>query len=191
VGSRAGNASERLGSARAETTIAQRSARRAQRRRTYLDLSLAATVASLLASRRRVAGRGEGRSQGAKRRVAPANFDSAYSDGESKARSTVDGWEPSSRDEAAGSRALRRNHQGGRTEMDHPSHEPIIPSELERIARIGSWSSTPAGLMRWSDEMYRVFDVSPETFVPDVDSLRKLTHPDRRRLHRWIAERAS
>lgn len=107
--------------------------------------------------------------------MAPANFDPAYSDGKSKARSTVDGWEHSSRDEAAGNHALRGNHQGGRTEMDHPSHEPIIPSELERIARIGSWSLTPAGLMRWSDKMYRVFDVSPETFVPDVGSLRKLT----------------
>jgi PAS domain S-box-containing protein len=121
------------------------------------------------------------------RREFRVGLDPGHSDGEFEAASIVSGSEHSNRGGGVAGRILRRDPWGERAETEGPLHEPIIPSELERIARIGSWSLRPTGLIRWSDEMYRVLGVSPDTFIPDVNSWLDLTHPeDRRQLQAWI-----
>lgn len=61
-------------------------------------------------------------------------------------------------------------------------------SEAQRIARIGSWSYDASGRHSWSDEMYRIYGVAPDTFAPDVESFIGLIHPDDRpAMQAWIA----
>jgi len=56
-------------------------------------------------------------------------------------------------------------------------------SEYQRIAHIGGWFLKPATestleQLSWSDEMHRIFGVSPDTFVPSRESFLSLIHPD-------------
>ena len=64
-------------------------------------------------------------------------------------------------------------------------------SAAQRIAHVGSWSldlADPARRIGWSEELYRIYGVSPETFVPTVDSLTELVVPDDRAvMQTWIA----
>ena len=63
-------------------------------------------------------------------------------------------------------------------------------SESQRIAHIGSWSFDPAdpdGRIAWSEELFRIYGVSPDTFVPTVDSLLNLlVSEDRPAMRKWI-----
>ena len=61
-------------------------------------------------------------------------------------------------------------------------------SEAQRIAHIGSWDADlTTGNVIWSGEMYRIFDVSPVTFVPSAESLINLITPeDREVMAGWI-----
>jgi diguanylate cyclase (GGDEF)-like protein/PAS domain S-box-containing protein len=63
-------------------------------------------------------------------------------------------------------------------------------SESQRIAHVGSWSTELAtGFMSWSDEMYRIYDVTQETFGHSVKAFLDLIHPDDRvAMKRWISE---
>jgi len=64
-------------------------------------------------------------------------------------------------------------------------------SAAQRIAHVGSWAldlADPARRIGWSEELYRIYGVSPETFVPTVDSLTELVVPeDRAVMQTWIA----
>lgn len=53
-------------------------------------------------------------------------------------------------------------------------------SEYQRIAHIGGWLLEPTGQLSWSGEMYRIFGVSSDTFVPSLESFMGLIHPDDR-----------
>ena len=65
-------------------------------------------------------------------------------------------------------------------------------TESQRIAHVGSWHYIIDGLMTWSEETYRIFQVSPETFVPNVDNLLSLIHhEDRQSMVDWITECAA
>jgi PAS domain S-box-containing protein len=60
-------------------------------------------------------------------------------------------------------------------------------SEYQRIAHIGSWILELTGQLSWSDEMYHVFGVSPDTFVPSRESFLNLIHPDDRlAVQNWL-----
>ena len=60
-------------------------------------------------------------------------------------------------------------------------------SESQRIAHIGSWSWNLTGPIKWIDETYRIYGVSPETFTPTTESLVNLIHPDDRPMMQlWI-----
>ena len=43
-------------------------------------------------------------------------------------------------------------------------------SESQRLGHIGSWLYDMTDPMVWSEEMYRLFGVSPDTFIPTVES---------------------
>lgn len=61
-------------------------------------------------------------------------------------------------------------------------------SEAQRIARIGSWQFDRKGRLSWSNEMYSICGVSPDTFMPTMESLFNLIHPDDRlAMQAWIA----
>ncbi|MEW5959135.1 MAG: PAS domain S-box protein [Chloroflexota bacterium] len=61
-------------------------------------------------------------------------------------------------------------------------------SEAQRIAHIGSWEANlETGQVTWSDEMYRIYQVSPDTFEPTPETLTHLIHPDdRAAMLKWI-----
>jgi PAS domain S-box-containing protein len=64
-------------------------------------------------------------------------------------------------------------------------------SESQRIAHVGSWSldlSEPDGRIIWSEELYRIYGVSPQTFIPTMESLLSLVVPeDRAIMQKWVA----
>ncbi len=54
-------------------------------------------------------------------------------------------------------------------------------SESQRIAHVGSWSVELAnGYISWSDEMYRIYGVTEETFGHSLKAFLNLIHPDDR-----------
>jgi PAS domain S-box-containing protein len=63
-------------------------------------------------------------------------------------------------------------------------------SESQRIAHIGSWTfdlKDPIGQLVWSDEMYRMYGVSRDTFTPTVEELLKRIVPeDRSAMRKWM-----
>lgn len=68
-------------------------------------------------------------------------------------------------------------------------------SESQRIAHIGSWAydlKVPAARIVWSDELYRLYGVSSDTFVPTMESLLSLiVCEDRSPIQEWVAACAS
>lgn len=58
----------------------------------------------------------------------------------------------------------------------------------EEIAHVGSWSSDLAtNGITWSPELYRVYGVSPDSFVPTPESFLGLLHPDDRLpMQEWL-----
>ena len=66
-------------------------------------------------------------------------------------------------------------------------------TESQRIALLGSWRYVLAtGQLTWTQETYRVYGVSPDTFTPNAESLLNLIHPDdRSAMQAWIANCAA
>ncbi|MBN1427527.1 MAG: PAS domain S-box protein [Anaerolineae bacterium] len=50
----------------------------------------------------------------------------------------------------------------------------------QEIARLGSWIYDLSGRLSWSDETYRIYGVSPDTFTLTNESFIRLVHPDDR-----------
>ena len=64
--------------------------------------------------------------------------------------------------------------------------------KAQQLAKLGSWSYALSGVISWSDELYRIYGVSPETFIPTVESFINLIHPDdRSTMLSWIEACAS
>ena len=63
-------------------------------------------------------------------------------------------------------------------------------SESQRIAQIGSWNwDLRSNEMRWSEETYRLYGVSPDNFTPNADAFFDLLHPEDRKLLRdWCLD---
>lgn len=69
-------------------------------------------------------------------------------------------------------------------ELRHKAH---LLSETQRIAHIGGWELESTGRLSWSDEMFRVFRVSRDTFMPDLEFFIGLIHPDdRAAVRNWL-----
>ena len=59
--------------------------------------------------------------------------------------------------------------------------------KAQKIAKLGSWRYELSGRISWSEELYRVYEVSPETFTPTVESLIGLIYPaDRPLMQEWL-----
>ncbi|MDH5301279.1 MAG: response regulator [Gammaproteobacteria bacterium] len=60
------------------------------------------------------------------------------------------------------------------------SREKLL-SFAQRIAHIGSWSwNVVTGENSWTDEMYRIFGLTPDAFPPDMDQFVRFVHPQDR-----------
>jgi two-component system sensor histidine kinase UhpB len=54
-------------------------------------------------------------------------------------------------------------------------------SEAQKLAGLGWWEWTPeSGRLVWSEELYRIYGVSPETFKPSFESHLEHVHPEDR-----------
>lgn len=63
--------------------------------------------------------------------------------------------------------------------------------EAQSLAQLGSWSmNLVTGVITWSRELYRIFGVDPDTFVPTVESLSTRVHPEDAARIRELRERA-
>ncbi|QGT78688.1 diguanylate cyclase [Guyparkeria halophila] len=75
----------------------------------------------------------------------------------------------------------RRDYLGNRARAQlladlHEEHQRL--EQAQWIARLGSWESDgPNGEIRWSDQVYDIFGVSPESFRPTHESFMALVHP--------------
>lgn len=65
--------------------------------------------------------------------------------------------------------------------------------DAQAIAHLGSWEYEFAtDRVKWSDELYRIYGVNSETFVPNIENLMTLIHPeDRAAMQEWVAACAS
>jgi hypothetical protein len=79
-------------------------------------------------------------------------------------------------------------HKRGEEALREKEH---LLSESQRIAYVGSWTynlSDRGGRLTWSEQMYKIHGVSPESFTPTVESLVGLIMPeDQLRTREWIA----
>jgi two-component system, cell cycle sensor histidine kinase and response regulator CckA len=74
-------------------------------------------------------------------------------------------------------------------QAEHALRENIaFLAESQRLAHVGHWIlDLETGTLALSDELYRIFGASPDTFAPSVDALLTLIHPDDRTgTQRWI-----
>jgi two-component system cell cycle sensor histidine kinase/response regulator CckA len=62
--------------------------------------------------------------------------------------------------------------------------------EAQELARLGNWELTiPTGELRWSDEIYRIFEIDRARFGASYDAFLAMIHPDdRERVHRTYHE---
>jgi PAS domain S-box-containing protein len=59
--------------------------------------------------------------------------------------------------------------------------------KAQEIAKIGSWTLELNGKRTWSEEMFRVFGVTPATFSPTTEAILRLVHQDdRKTVLDWI-----
>ena len=60
--------------------------------------------------------------------------------------------------------------------------------EAQSISHIGSWDYVFAtGTLTWSAELYRIYNVTPDSFTPDIKSIIRLVHPDdQAAMQAWI-----
>jgi len=71
---------------------------------------------------------------------------------------------------------------------DELRRKEYLLSESQRLGQIGSFLFELSGTIQWSDELYRIFGVLPDTFTPTMESLLGLIHPgDRQSMQDWNA----
>jgi PAS domain S-box-containing protein len=63
-------------------------------------------------------------------------------------------------------------------ELEHKSY---LLSETQKLAHLGSWELEVAtGMFRWSDEIYRIFEITAGAFAGTYRAFLELVHPDDR-----------
>ena len=60
-------------------------------------------------------------------------------------------------------------------------HNQDLLNEAQRLGQLGSWElNLVSGKLRWSDEIYRIFEIDPAQFSPSYENFLKAIHPDDR-----------
>jgi diguanylate cyclase (GGDEF)-like protein/PAS domain S-box-containing protein len=59
--------------------------------------------------------------------------------------------------------------------------QQALLNEAQRLGQLGSWElDIPGGKLRWSDEIYRLFELDPAHFSPSYENFLNAIHPDDR-----------
>ncbi len=84
---------------------------------------------------------------------------------------------------------IARDITAARQAQDILQRQGKLLAESQRIAHIGSWEAElPLGGITWSEELYRLYGVSPATFTPSHETFLALVHPDdRASILAWLA----
>ncbi len=62
----------------------------------------------------------------------------------------------------------------------------------QRVAHIGNWDwDLRRNRLRWSDEVYRIFGLTPRTFDDHYETFLRAVHPDDRELVALAVQRAT
>ncbi len=88
-----------------------------------------------------------------------------------------------------GLQTIRRRQEKDTAEQALAGSEAML-RQAQRVASLGSWEAAaegpgwehPTRKYRWSDEVFRIFGVSPEDFVPSPQTFLAAVHPDDRQL---------
>ncbi|MEB3289848.1 MAG: PAS domain-containing protein [Leptolyngbya sp.] len=68
-------------------------------------------------------------------------------------------------------------------------HSEAHLRESQRIGNLGSWTvETATNRMTWSDQLYRIFGLPPDTVLANFEALQQYFHPDDRERHRQVVE---
>ncbi len=60
-------------------------------------------------------------------------------------------------------------------------HNQDLLKEAQRLGQLGSWElNLVSGELRWSDEIYRIFELDPAQFSPSYENFLNAIHPDDR-----------
>lgn len=76
-------------------------------------------------------------------------------------------------------------------ETAYPVRDPMEwLDEVEATAQLGSWSwDIEADVVTWSDELYRLHGLAPQSMPMSYESFLELVHPDDRAAHREVVQR--
>jgi PAS domain S-box-containing protein len=76
-------------------------------------------------------------------------------------------------------------------ETAHPAGDPMEQlNEVEATAQLGSWSwDIEADVVTWSDELYRIYGLAPQSMPMSYGSFLELVHPDDRAAIEEVVQR--
>jgi PAS domain S-box-containing protein len=64
-------------------------------------------------------------------------------------------------------------------------------AEVQQLARLGSWQlDGTTGKVLWSDELWRIFGLTPQEYGPSLEEFLLMVHPDDRHLIRSVEEKS-
>ena len=83
---------------------------------------------------------------------------------------------------------IARDITAARQAQESLRQQGELLAESQRIAHIGSWEAdVPTEIIRWTEETYRLYGVSPASFVPTPAAFLQLIHAeDRAAMQAWI-----
>ncbi len=67
-----------------------------------------------------------------------------------------------------------------RSQLELQRNQDLL-NEAQRLGQLGSWElNLISGELRWSDEVYRIFELDPKQFAPSYENFLNVIHPDDR-----------
>lgn len=78
-------------------------------------------------------------------------------------------------------KSLRKSQTQAQHALVELQHNQEILNHAQRIGQFGSWElDCVNGVLRWSDEIYRIFELAPTRTLPSYENFLNIVHPDDR-----------